>query len=155
LPGIPNNNKRFCHDTPSPHQMKKLAVCFLLLPVLIFAQNRLSVVLEGIKSSEGNIQVAVYNQSEGFLKSDHVYKYESIKARKGIMHIDIDDLPVGVYALAIFHDENGNNHLDTSWLGIPRESIGFSRARMKTFGPPSFRECAMKIDGNSQIRIVF
>ncbi len=133
--------------------MKHLLFFVALCPMLALSQNRLSVSVEGVKTSNGQISVAVYDHSEGFLKFDQVYKCDSIKARKGITHINIEDLPEGEYALAIFHDENGNNKLDTNWLGIPKEAIGFSRAKMKTFGPPSFRECALKIVSDSEIRI--
>ena len=125
----------------------------MVLPFLSLAQNRLSIAVEGVKTSEGRISVAVYNESEGFLEFDRVYRVDSVRARKGITHLSIEDLPEGEYALAIFHDENGNNKLDTNWLGIPKEAVGFSRARMKTFGPPTFRECALKIRADSEIRI--
>jgi len=125
----------------------------VLFPLFATAQNNLSIIIEGVKTSNGCINVAVYNQSEGFLKFDKVYKCDSTRAHKGVTHMNITDLPAGEYALAIFHDENGNNELDTNWLGIPKESIGFSKGRMKTFGPPSFKECAMKIIADSEIRI--
>lgn len=133
--------------------MKNILALLVFFPFLAMGQNKLSITVEGVKTSSGMISVAVYNKSEGFLKFDEVYKCNSTRALKGTTLIDIDGLPEGEYALAIFHDENGNNELDTNWLGIPKESIGFSRARMKTFGPPSFRECALRIVTDSKIRI--
>lgn len=109
--------------------------------------------MDGVRTSAGKISVAVYNQADGFLKFDKVYKCDSTKARKGITRIDIVDLPEGEYALAIFHDENGNDELDTNWLGIPKEAFAFSKAKMKLFGPPSFRECALTLKSDSEIRI--
>jgi len=133
--------------------MKNILALLVFFPFLAMGQNKLSITVEGVKTSSGMISVAVYNKSEGFLKFDEVYKSNSTRALKGTTQIDIDGLPEGEYALAIFHDENGNNELDTNWLGIPKESIGFSRGRMKTFGPPSFRECALHIDADSEIRV--
>ena len=108
---------------------------------MLNAQHSLSVEVIGVKNSQGNINIAIYNSSEDFLKFDKVYKTDSIEAQSGITKILIEDLPIGSYALAIFHDENGNDELDTNWLGIPREAVGFSKAKMKTFGPPSFKDC--------------
>ena len=51
--------------------------------------------------------------------------------------IRFDGLPSGNYAIALIHDENSNNKLDTSF-GIPREGFGFSRNPVIRFGPPSF-----------------
>lgn len=134
--------------------MKNVLAFFLFFPFFAFSQNTLFVRVEGVKTSNGRISVAVYNQAEGFLKFDKVYKCDSTKALKGTTHIAIDDLPEGEYALAIFHDENGNDVLDTNWLGIPKEAIGFSKGKMKTFGPPSFSECALRIEKDSEIRII-
>lgn len=134
--------------------MKKILAFLVFLPFFATAQNKLSISVEGVKSSAGRINVAVYNKSEGFLKFDEVYKSDSALASRGTTHIDIGELPEGIYALAIFHDENGNNELDTNWLGLPKESFGFSRGSMKAFGPPSFRECAMRINTDSEIRII-
>lgn len=129
-----------------------LGIC-LLVPFLSGAQNTLSIEVQGVKNSDGNISYAVYNQSEGFLELDWVFRGDSTKAIKGTTRLVIDDLPTGNYALAIFHDENDNNVLDTNWLGIPREDVGFSNSRMKTFGPPSFKECAIPVDTNSKITV--
>ena len=49
------------------------------------------------------------------------------------------NLPPGAYAVAVYHDENGNGRLDTNLLGLPTERYGFSNnARRILFFPPSF-----------------
>lgn len=133
--------------------MRVLVFLLSLLPFLGMSQKSLSVEVQGVKNSEGTIKVAVYNSSKGFLKFEHVFKSDSTKAKKGTTKMKIEDLPEGEYALAIFHDENGNEELDTNWLGIPKEDVGFSNARMKTFGPPSFKECLVSLYDNRRITI--
>lgn len=51
----------------------------------------------------------------------------------------------GRYALTVFHDENGNQRLDTM-LGIPREGFGFSRNPKVRFGAPRFNQVAIVLD---------
>ena len=133
--------------------MRILLFLFIALPLVTAGQNTLSVDVRGVKNSDGKISVAVYNNSEGFLKFDQVYKTDSAKAKKGITHLKIENLPEGEYALAIFHDENNNDELDTNWLGIPKEDVGFSNARMKTFGPPSFKECSIPLHKSGHITV--
>lgn len=58
--------------------------------------------------------------------------------------IRFDGLPTGAYAIALIHDENGNNRLDTSF-GIPREGFGFSRNPVIRFGPPKFAEAQFAV----------
>jgi uncharacterized protein (DUF2141 family) len=42
----------------------------------------------------------------------------------------------GTYAVAMFHDENNNGHLDENALGIPTEGYGFSNNPTLYLGPP-------------------
>ena len=133
--------------------MKIAFYLFLFSCFSAFSQNQLSVMVHGVPQSKGKINVAVYNDAEGFLEFDKVYKCDSIAANKGVTKIAIDDLPIGEYALAIFYDENGNDKLDTNWMGIPKEKVAFSKAKMKTFGPPKYKECVFKVTSDTKIEI--
>ncbi len=55
-----------------------------------------------------------------------------------------NDLPSGDYAIALIHDENSNNKLDT-FMGIPREGFGFSRNPAIRFGPPKFDSAQFRV----------
>ena len=39
------------------------------------------------------------------------------------------DLPAGVYAVSVFHDENMNQKLDKNFVGVPKEEYGASNNR--------------------------
>lgn len=134
--------------------MKHLFSLIILFATMANAQNKLSVNVSGVKSSKGHINVAVYDTSDGFLKFDKVYMTDSTNAQQGSTKLTIDNLPDGEYALAVFHDINANAKLDKNWLGIPKEDIGFSNAKMKTFGPPPFEECVVVLDTDTEITVV-
>jgi uncharacterized protein (DUF2141 family) len=55
-------------------------------------------------------------------------------------------VPAGIYAVSLFHDENGNNRLDTR-MGIPSEGYGFSRDAAVKFGPPKFDAAKVTVAG--------
>ncbi len=136
----------------------KIGRSFLFLIVFLtcffgFGQHKLSLDIDGVSSDNGNVCVAIYQDQNSFLKFDKVFKIGSERAVKGNTHIEIDDIPGGEYAVAIFHDENGNEKLDTNFMGIPKEAIAFSKGKMKIFGPPRFEECAFAIVSNTKIRI--
>jgi uncharacterized protein (DUF2141 family) len=133
--------------------MKKIGLLFFMLPFFAIAQHTLNVSVEGVTTSLGTINIALYNQEEGFLKFDRAFSSDSTIAKRGTTEITIKDLPDGEYALALFHDENSNNILDVNWLGIPKETVGFSNAKMKTFGPPSYKECLFRVTSNQSITI--
>ena len=131
----------------------RLLFLLLLLPCIGISQNTLSVQVEGVRSDAGYIMLAVYDQADSFLKNGKAIMGVRAKAVSGITEVHIDDLPEGEYALAIYHDENGNEELDTNWLGIPKEPLGFSNSKMKTFGPPKFKECAFFFKEDKQIQV--
>ncbi|MCX2718744.1 DUF2141 domain-containing protein [Lentiprolixibacter aurantiacus] len=131
----------------------RLLFLFFLIPLMGIAQNKLTVKVSGVSSNSGNIMLAVYDNAEGFLKEDKALMGVSTRAVSGITELQISELPEGQYALAIYHDENGNEELDTNWLGIPKEPIGFSNSKMKTFGPPGFEDCSFLLKADKEIQI--
>ena len=133
--------------------MKRLLFSLLLLPVLGLSQNTLEISVKGVESSKGNISVALYNTEDTFLEFDKVFRGERVPAKKGETKLNIADVPEGEYAVAVFHDENANKELDVNWMGIPKETVGFSNAKMKTFGPPSFKECAFTVNSDRTISV--
>ncbi|SDQ18406.1 DUF2141 domain-containing protein [Flagellimonas zhangzhouensis] len=136
--------------------MKRLVViCLMVFSTSVFAQHTLSVKVNNVTSNEGKVNVAVYNSHEAFLSFDKVMKTHGVSAHKGTVDLTITDLPDGEYALAVFHDENDNGKLDTNWLGIPKEKVAFSNAKMKTFGPPKYKECAFTVNSDYEIHIDF
>ena len=135
--------------------MQKFFCLALFLPVIATSQNTLKIKATNIKTSDGNIGAAVYNTENGFLKPGKEFSGAFEKTIKGTTVITISDLPDGTYAVSIFHDKNGNKKLDTNMLGIPKEPVAFSNAKMKTFGPPDFEECAFQVDSDLEITIPF
>lgn len=133
--------------------MREITALFLLFSCTIYAQNRLTVTVNGVPKSTGNINVAVYDNEEGFLQYDKVFTSNGAVAKKGTTKVFFESLPDGEYALALFYDENGNDKLDTNWLGIPKEKVAFSNAKMRTFGPPKFKDCAFNISSDTKIEI--
>ncbi|MCE2613827.1 DUF2141 domain-containing protein [Flavobacteriaceae bacterium D16] len=132
----------------------RLIFILLLLPLVGFSQqNTLTVQVVGVSSDSGTIMIGVYNKADGFLKEGHAIMGVRAKATSGITELHIKDLPEGQYALAIYHDKNDNEELDTNWLGIPKEPIGFSNSKMKAFGPPGFEDCAFLFNTDTQIQI--
>ncbi|TMM58676.1 DUF2141 domain-containing protein [Maribacter algarum] len=135
-------------------QRKTLIFSLLMcLPFLAFSQNTLTILVEDVQSSDGFIAVGVYTNKDTFLKNEKAFAGIFTKAEEGVTRIDLPDLPNGEYAVCIFHDENGNKEMDTNFIGIPKEPLGFSIGKLKTFGPPSFDECSFEMKGDFEIRI--
>lgn len=65
-------------------------------------------------------------------------------AKAGAIVVDVPR--AGTYAIAVVHDENGNNKMDRA-LFLPKEGFGFSRNPTITTGPPRFSSASFAIDG--------
>ena len=118
-------------------------------------KTRVAVTVENIKITEkGTIFIGLYNKDASFPISGKELKGKRVKINgKSSLTVYFDNLPVGTYAIAIFHDTNNNKKLDKNWFGIPTEGYGFSKNVFGTFGPPSFQEASFKVKANSTTRL--
>lgn len=64
-----------------------------------------------------------------------------------------EDVQPGEHAIALFHDENGNNDLDTNLLGIPTEGTGASNGEHNLFGPPRYSNARFMIPDAPEHRV--
>ncbi len=64
-------------------------------------------------------------------------------------------VPPGEYAVVVFEDEDGDLELTKNFLGIPKESFGFSRNfnPFRHFGPPSFDEISISFEQDERVDI--
>lgn len=105
-----------------------------------------NVVVQGVKSSEGLIAVTLYpDNSRRFLIKNGSLQVGRVKAVAGTTRACITVPKTGVYALAIYHDEDGDQNFDRTGLGLPAEGYGFSNNPSTLAGLPSFRSVRLAI----------
>ncbi len=117
----------------------------------------LTVSIAGLKSQNGQICLSLFANGHGFPNNGNAaVRAQCIKASEP--SITFRNLKPGNYAIAIIHDANRNNQLDTNPLGIPTEGFGFSRDPQILTGPPKFGDSAFSVRGGStqiQIRVKY
>ena len=106
----------------------------------------INVVLDGMRSSRGQAAVTVYadNSRKFLVKHGSLYVGRS-PATAGTTRTCIFLPGPGVYALAIYHDENGNGSFDRSAIGLPAEGYGFSNNPPTLVGLPAFRSVRLAV----------
>ena len=130
-----------------------LILSMMLAASVVGAQNKLTVVVDGIEKSNGKVMVTVFD-SINYLKQPVYYKMVKVEEGQEEVTVVIDSITVGKYAVVVFHDENDNNTLDTGAYGIPLEKFGFSNNAKGKMGPPEFRDCMIIIeDEDTEINI--
>ncbi|QIK95170.1 DUF2141 domain-containing protein [Sphingomonas sp. HDW15A] len=76
----------------------------------------------------------------------------SIPARKGAIRYEFSNIPDGDYAVAAFHDANGNGILD-KMVGMPREGFAFSQNPPLRPRAPTFKECSFTLKGHGALHL--
>lgn len=108
----------------------------------------LQIEVTGARNNKGVVLCSVFSDAKGYprLPSMAIFKGR-LPLREGRAIFETGELPAGQYAVAILHDENEDNKMNTSAIGLPKEGYGFSNNVMGIVGPPSFLKAAVKLYG--------
>ncbi len=140
--------------------MKKTFISFLFigsiarvafagdLAVPSAATGSITVKVSNSASTKGQFAMALFSAPEGFPgKPEKAVRSTMIPASDPKGEIVFKNVPYGVYAISVFHDENSNGKLDTVFLlPIPKERYGSSNNPKARKGPPSFEESKFTLD---------
>jgi uncharacterized protein (DUF2141 family) len=101
-------------------------------------QAALHVSVNGMRSGKGNITITIYpDDADHFLDGKYRVARQTVPVTLPVTTACFALPAPGVYAVALFHDENADGHLNTNALGIPTEGYGFSNNPTLYLGPPT------------------
>ena len=116
---------------------------FLVCMIMTFPEdseiNKVTLTLKvlNIKNDKGTIRAALFDSKDSYDSSSLFMGIaETIKDHQSVLIFE--NVPVGEYAIQLFHDKNGNDELDTGLFGIPKEDYAFSNNIPGPFGPPDY-----------------
>ncbi len=133
------------------NQLKSTVAGLFLLSGLAFTPAfaaDINVEINGIAEAKGDVVVALFNKSEGWLRRG--VGATKAPAQTGTVKVSFADLPAGDYAVSVIHDVNGNGKLDSNAMGIPSEPYGFSNDAAGNFGPPSFDQAKFSLGATAK-----
>lgn len=137
----------------APMVYRAALVCTLATS-LAFARaqaSELVVVIRGLESSAGEVEVAVYGEAQratfpyaerGNVRDLRVRASDLQGAGK---FVSVGDLAPGRYAVSVIHDANANGDIDLNLFGFPLESYGFSNGVRPLVRPPTFDDAAVPV----------
>jgi len=133
--------------------MKKIVLTLLLTVSSLFANN-IEVKISNISNKTGQISIGLYNKNDDtFTSMTKYYKAVNLDINDTNISYVFKNIPKGVYAISVVHDENKNNILDTNLFGIPNEGYGFSNNIIPSFRAATFEESKFEIQTNKEIFI--
>ena len=138
------------------HAIILLAATSVAIPAAASAQassctgpesaTKLYVDVEGVKSASGLIAVTLYaDDSSKFLASRGSLYVGRVPAKAGTTRVCIHLPKPGVYALAVYHDADGDRSIDRNAVGLPTEAVGFSNNPELFLSIPSFRSVRLSV----------
>ena len=135
----------------------KVVLTFFLAALIGNANMKtydLTITIPNIKNTNGGVHVSVYSSKNkaSFTKIGQEFKALDFKTEGATGKYIIKNLPEGEYAIAIYHDENGDKKCNTNMIGIPKEGYGFTRLD-KIWSIPKFDDCKVILNKNLSVPI--
>jgi uncharacterized protein (DUF2141 family) len=123
--------------------MKPNRLGLILLPALACLPPAawsadLDIRVGNVKEAVGDLMLGIYSNAEDYRKT--AVRTIKAPATGSPVAIRIPGLVAGDYAIAIYHDRNGNQKLDSNMLGIPKEPYGFSGSGRNLAGPATWEQ---------------
>jgi uncharacterized protein (DUF2141 family) len=128
-------------------------VGFFLVTFSLKAQYTLTVKVYGIDNTNGQVEVALYDDAELFPEVGKTLQMVRIKPEGKEVVYEFKNLKAGEYAIATFHDENDDKVCNTNLIGIPTEAFAFSNDFRPFLSAPSFEDCSFKLSQNMEVTI--
>ena len=130
--------------------MKSLLLSGLLflIPLLSYGVE-VTIIIKGLRNSEGHIIIGVYPDATTFANPRKAVYYDNQVRIQDLEARVTFDLEKGTYAASMFHDENNNKELDLNLIKIPKEGWGFSRDAKPSPLWPIFEDASFQVEDES------
>jgi len=117
-------------------------------------ENKLSLTVKISGATPGKAQMimSVFTSPESYLKKPLISKNKAVDDNGEVTFV-LENLNPGKYSVSIIYDEDNNGKLNTGFLGIPNEPVGFSNNARGTFGPPSYDDTSFNLFESKSITI--
>lgn len=106
----------------------------------------LTVQITGFEEITGFARMVVFNSEEGFPRDSEQSVYSASEpVNSDPVTFTIESLEPGIYAITVYHDEDGDGELDMEFYGPPSEKVGTSNDARGRMGPPSFEDACFEL----------
>jgi uncharacterized protein (DUF2141 family) len=123
-----------CAAAPTPHTLK--------------------ILVGKVSNAKGVVGVLVFNSAQGWPEDNaRAFRATDVPAHPGQLQIVLPNLPDGIYAVVVLHDENENRKLDRNWYGAPKEQWGMSNNPSVHMSAPSFDQARFTLNQDKTIDV--
>lgn len=116
--------------------------------------QEIRITVTGVSKQKGEILAALYSHGDGFPgDASKAFRTAKASAQNGQAQLLFEKVPAGTYAIALFHDANGDGVLNTNLMGIPKEGYGVSNNVKNLFSGPTYKQAAFRHQATTQLTI--
>lgn len=126
-------------------------VTLLLTGIIMHAQNTIEVSMLGFENNNGTAMIAMYDSEESFLEKPFKGQLSPIADNKAV--VTFTDIPDGIYAISVFHDEDNNGKLNMMMGFYPSEATGSSNDAPARFGPPKWEDAKFEVKDGEVLKM--
>jgi uncharacterized protein (DUF2141 family) len=101
--------------------------------------------VQSVSPKGGILRLGLYDEANYPDDESKPVASADVKAEAGKTTITLTNIAPGTYAIQAFQDVNGNEKMDTSWIGLPLEPYGFSRNARPLFSKPGFGKTKFEV----------
>lgn len=104
-------------------------------------ETGIKVNIYNLRNNKGHVLISLFKDGNGYPdKPEKAFKIDKATISNNKAEFFFKELPPGNYAIAILHDQNDDQKMNTNFFGLPKEGYGFSNNVMGTFGPPGYNK---------------
>lgn len=105
-------------------------------------QARLTIVVEGLRSTAGVLRYWIFDSAARFIKKGGAVRSGATRIDGSVVRVTVDDLPYGEYAIAVGHDEDEDGDIAKV---IGAESRGVSNYDRPLTWYPTFEKAKFPV----------
>ena len=132
-------------------------ISFLLFLAAAFrpvAQEGISLSITNLRNDNGFVLVSLFKDGVGYPDdAAKAFKTAKVPIKDKKASFLFSGLPTGTYAISILHDENNDQKMNKSFLGLPKEGYGFSNNVIGAFGPPNLGRASFRHTQNALTQV--
>ncbi len=128
--------------------VKSIIGALLCLPLLVlpaFAEGiegKITVNATGFKNDRGVARISLFNSATSYRQDKNVgngaFRKIAVPVKDGKAIAIFDKIPMGDYAIKLFHDEDNTGKFKNGVFGNAKVGYGFSNNARGAFGPPGW-----------------
>ena len=124
-------------------QTELLYLTLFFSSLFLQAQNTIEVNMSGFTSNNGKAVIGFFVEEETFLRQPLQSLSTIILDQKS--SVTFSNIPDGIYAISVYHDENDNGKIDLIMGMMPKEDTGTSNNPNTFMGPPKWKDAKFEI----------